>query len=132
MLAIAATSSASAAGVSAQLRAGRAQDGCVAHVGPWCFLRDRIPCHDTSCQLPTHPDLNCTQLTDEQYSSSDDSGSDDGSDSSSDGDGGGGGGGGGSGGGSGGGRNHGHNLNGAAHGRADVPPLQDDARPLMF
>ena len=66
MLAIAATSSASAAGVSAQLRGGRAQDGCVAHVGPWCFLRDRIPCHDTSCQLPIHPDLNCTQLTDEQ------------------------------------------------------------------
>ena len=34
LLALAATSSACAAGVSAQLQAGRAQDGCVAHFGP--------------------------------------------------------------------------------------------------
>jgi hypothetical protein len=39
-------------------------DGTLAASPVWCLLKDRIPCHDLSCQLETslQPELDCTKL----------------------------------------------------------------------
>jgi hypothetical protein len=41
-------------------------DYCDGHLGQWCLLKDRIPCHDLSCQIPAqrHPTLKCAGTAD--------------------------------------------------------------------
>ena len=40
-------------------------DYCDGHLGQWCLLENRIPCHDLSCQILSHPNLKCTGTPEE-------------------------------------------------------------------